>query len=92
MDLVDLIRSAIRDGRFAVSQHAQRRLRQRQIELWQIEAGVDDWVVLEERSDDLPNPSIVCQQTLADGTTVVAVWAWYAEENHALLVTVYFPN
>jgi hypothetical protein len=90
MDLTDLIKSALRDGRFVVSHHARGRRRQRRIPLWQVEAGVDDWIVLEERPQDLPNPSLVCQQILADVTTVTAIWTWDAVSNEALLVTVFF--
>ena len=92
MDLTDLIQSAVREGRFAVSHHAHRRLRERRIELWQVKVGMDEAVVVEERPQDQPNPSIVTQQALADGTTVVVIWAWSVEENQALLVTVFFPD
>jgi hypothetical protein len=92
MDLPQLIASAIESENYLVSLHAQRRLRQRSIELWQIEAGVEDWGVEEIRPDDLPNPSIVCKQTLADGAEVRVVWAFVSEDNQALLVTVYFPD
>ena len=66
MDLPQLIASAIGSERYLVGLHAQRRLRERLIELWQIEAGVTGWIVEEVRPDDLPNPSIVCKQTLPD--------------------------
>ncbi len=92
MDLRDLIKSAVRDGRFMVSHHARRRLSQRQIELWQVEAGVDNWAVVEERPQDLPNPSIVTQQSLPDGSMITVVWAWSPEKKQALLVTVFFPD
>jgi hypothetical protein len=68
MDLPQLIASAIGSENYLVSLHAQRRLRQRGIELWQIEAGLTGWIVEEVRPDDLPNPSMVCKQTLPDGT------------------------
>ena len=58
----------------------------------QIESGVTNWRVLEVRPDDLPNPSIVCEQALADGSTVTVVWAWVPEESQALLVTVFFAD
>jgi hypothetical protein len=51
-----------------------------------------DWKIDEERPDDLPNPSIVSTQLLPDGSTITVVWSWLAEENKALLVTVYFPD
>jgi hypothetical protein len=92
MDLPALIGTAIGSGNYLVSLHAQRRLRQRLIELWQIEAGVANWVVEEVRPDDLPNPSMVSKQFLADGSEVTVVWAWIPEDDQALLVTVFFPE
>jgi hypothetical protein len=92
MDLKSLIQNGVLQGRFLVSLHASRRLRQRKVPLWQIEAGVNEWVVIEERPDDLPNPSIVVEQMLQDGTTVTVVWAWDIDDNQPLLVTVFFPE
>ena len=92
MDLPALIAAAVAKGDFLVSVHAHRRLRERQIELWQLEAGVAEWVVTEVRPDDLPNPSILCQQALSDGSGVTVVWAWVPEDAQALLVTVFFPD
>jgi len=92
MDLKTLIQNGVIQGRFLVSLHASRRLRQRKVPLWQIEAGVNEWVVIEERPDDLPNPSIVVEQMLQDGTTVTVVWAWDIDDNQPLLVTVFFPE
>jgi hypothetical protein len=92
MDLKTLIQNGVLQGRFLVSLHASRRLRQRKVPLWQIEAGVNEWVVTEERPNDLPNPSIVVEQMLQDGTTITVVWAWHIAENQPLLVTVFFPE
>jgi hypothetical protein len=92
MDLPLLIADAVANGNFLVSIHAQRRLRERGIELWQIEAGVEQWIVEEVRPDDLPNPSIKCRQELPDGASVTAIWAWVPEDNIGLLVTVFPPN
>ena len=91
MDLPQLIASAIGNENYLVSLHAQRRLRQREIELWQIEAGVTGWIVEEVRLDDLPNPSMVCKQSLPDGAEVTVVWAFVPEDGQALLVTAHFP-
>jgi hypothetical protein len=90
MNLTELIKSAVRDGRFMASHHAHRGLRQRKVQLWQVEAGLENGVVREERPHDQPNASLLCEQTLPDGTTIIAVWAWNAEEDQALLVTVFF--
>jgi len=90
MDLPTRIRDAVRSEKLLTSIHAQRRLRERSVEFWQIEAGVDEWGILEIRPDDLPNPSLVCLQSLIDGTRVKVVWSWYPEEEFAILVTVHF--
>ena len=83
MDLAVLIAKAIEEQRFLVSSHAARRLRERFVELWQIEAGATSWVVSEVRPNDLPNPSFVCEQTLSDGAAVTVIWAWVAESDEA---------
>ncbi len=89
MPLSDLIRAAVLQGRWRATPHARQRAQQRNIALWQVEAGVAGWTVLQERPNDLPNPSIVVSQGLADGTIVTVVWAWDAARNRTLLVTVY---
>ena len=91
MDLVELIKSAVRDGRFVVSVHARQRLAERNVRLWQIESALDEAKVIEDRPDDDPNPSIVVEGLLPDGTQVTVVWSWLAMSQRAKLVTVYFP-
>jgi hypothetical protein len=73
-----------------VSVHARRRLEERRITHWQVIDGVRSAEIVENRPDDEPNPSVVVRETLIDGTVVEAVWAWLAESETALLVTVYF--
>lgn len=90
MDLFEEIRDAVAIGKSLISRHAARRLAERQIEYWQLEAGLDDCELLEVRSDDEPNPSIVVVQDLPDGTEVNVVWAWLPQTGDALLVTVHF--
>ena len=90
MSLSDSIRDAVLKGSWALTHHAQQRIRQRNIAPWQVEAGATGWTVLEERPQDLPNPSIVAEQELADGTSVTVVWAWEVDKSSALLVTIYF--
>ncbi len=89
MDLFNEIRDAVANGRSLVSRHAARRLAERRIEYWQLEASLDDGELLEVRSDDEPNPSIVVVQKLPDGTEV-NVLAWLHQTKDALLVTVHF--
>jgi uncharacterized protein DUF4258 len=90
MDLVELIKEAVKDGRFLVSVHARQRLAERRVRLWQIEAGLDSARIEEIRPDDEPNPSIVVEAVLADGTPITVIWSWLASSSQAKLVTVYF--
>jgi hypothetical protein len=90
MDLVELIRTAVRDGRFLVSVHARQRLAERRVRLWQVEAGLETGIIQEVRPDDEPNPSIVVEELLPDGAACTVIWSWLAIGNEAKLVTVYF--
>jgi hypothetical protein len=90
MDLAQEIRDAVASGRFLVSRHAARRLMERGIELWQLEASLDLAEIEEIRPHDEPNPSLVAVQELPDGTEVNVVWAWLTQTQEALLVTVHF--
>ncbi|HUQ70712.1 MAG TPA: DUF4258 domain-containing protein, partial [Planctomycetaceae bacterium] len=82
---------AVAAGRYRVSLHALERLEERQIELWQIEAGTAQGRLLTSRPKTQPNPSIVIEFELSDGTLVAAVWAWLPTPEQAKLVTAYFP-
>lgn len=91
MNLFDSIKAAVRDGRYLVSVHARQRLAERKVRLWQIESGIDDAELIEERPDDEPNPSVVVDQLLPDGAQVTVVWSWLGTSGNAKLVTIYFP-
>ena len=88
--LLEAIQSAIDAERFIVSNHADNRLRERLVELWQIVSSVSDAKLVTERPQATPNPSIVLDQTLPDGTTVRAVWSYVVSNGVAVLVTVHF--
>ena len=90
MELVEQIRDAVRDGRFLVSVHARQRLAERRVRLWQVEAGLETGAIEEVRPDDEPNPSIVVEEFLPDGTACTVIWSWLSISNQAKLVTVYF--
>jgi len=91
VNLVELIKLAVRDGQFVVSVHARQRLAERNVRLWQIESALDEAKIIEDRPDDEPNASIVVEELLPDGTQVTVVWSWLAVSRRAKLVTVYFP-
>ena len=88
--LFALIRQAVLQDRFIVSIHAQRRLRERRIMLWQITGSLDDAEVLNERPGDERGPVVETQQALPDGTNVKVVWSYKATESSAALVTVHY--
>jgi hypothetical protein len=88
--LLDNILKAIETERFIVSNHADDRLRERLVELWQITSSADDAKLIAERPNDIPNPSVVLDQTLPDGTTVRVVWSYVDSGGVAVVVTVHF--
>lgn len=91
-DLWREIRGRLKQDLFRVSLHAQERLAERRVELWQILDGVEDAEVLEERPASRPHPSVVVRQILADGTEVRVVWSFSARLKDAALVTCFFPG
>ncbi len=88
--LFDSIRAAANDERVVISDHADERLRERGIVVWQVVTGLADGRLLLERPDTTPFPSVEVHQVLADGTPVKAVWSYIARENVAVLITVHF--
>jgi hypothetical protein len=88
--LLDQIRRAVVNDEFVTSNHADDRLRERKITLWQIIAEIDRAVLIDERPADQPNPTVVLEQQLADGCDVRVVWSWIEDSKLAKLVTVHF--
>jgi hypothetical protein len=90
--LVRQIVRAVELGEYLVSVHAQERLEERQIELWQIEVGLSDGTVVTQQLDAEPNPVIRVRFELPDGSLAEAVWGWLETSQQALLVTTFFPE
>jgi hypothetical protein len=88
--LADHIRQAVRDGRYVFGAHANHRLRTRRIMGWQVVDGLEIARLLRERPKSAPNPAVEFEQTLADGTTIKAVWSWIQSDQIAKLVTIHF--
>ena len=86
------IRSLVLSGRYVVGEHAVERLEERGILEWQVVDGIEHGILMVERPGDLPNPSVVVQQVLADGTAIKAVWSHLVNADFAKLVTVYYPS
>lgn len=89
-ELFDRIRLAVEEDRVVIGNHADNRLRERRIPVWQVVAGIHEAHLIAERLQSKPNPSIEVEQLLPDGTAVKAVWSWLRYNEHAKLVTVHY--
>lgn len=90
--LYDSIREAVAEDRFLVSWHGDERCEERGVSPWQLIADLNSAELVDERPTSLPNPSVRLRHTLADGSTVVAIWAWLSVSRRAKLVTVFFED
>jgi hypothetical protein len=88
--LFNTIRQLVVQEKYALSIHVLERLRERKIVQWQVIDGITQAVLLSERPNTLPNPTVELQQQLADGATIKVVWALLSNQQAALLVTVHF--
>ena len=88
--LFDQIKQAIESGRYVVGIHADLRLRERQIEMWQVEAAMADGKLIRERPNSEPNPSVETEILLPDGTSAKVIWSWLIRAQAAKLVSVHF--
>jgi len=88
--LFDQVRGLIDGERYIVGKHAAERLEERGILEWQAVAGLEDGVLIDERPDATPNPTIEVRETLPDGTEFKAVWSLLRQSGVAKQVTVHF--
>lgn len=89
-ELFNRIRDVVADNRYLIGAHAANQLDECGIPDWQVVVGVDEGVLLIERPNDDPNPSVETEQLLPDGTTVKSVWSWLPHHRVAKLVTVHY--
>ena len=88
--LFSTIRQLVAEEKYVIGQHASERLEERGIMEWQAVAGLDDGVLIAERPDATPNPTIEVREALPDGTEFKAVWSYLPQSGVAKLVTVHF--
>lgn len=88
--MFDLVRDLVDQGRYVVGKHAAERLEGRSILEWQAVAGVADGILIVERPDAKPNPTVEVREALPDGTEFKAVWSLLPQSGVAKLVTVHF--
>jgi hypothetical protein len=90
--LYDRIKAAVLDDRYLVSWHADERCEDRGVTVWQVVSGLEQAVLVRERPQSKPNPSIVVRQDLPDGSEIEVIWSWMAESRRAILVTIFFRD
>jgi hypothetical protein len=56
-ELFETLRTAVRDGRYIFSDHADNMLRERAIAHWQVIEGLERGELLSERPQTRPNPT-----------------------------------
>jgi hypothetical protein len=88
--LFQIIQDLIAKGQYIIGQHASERMEERGIMEWQVVDGFRDCVLLLERPQDKPFPSIEVEESLPDGTEVKAVWSHLSNSDVAKLVTVHY--
>jgi len=88
--LFSLIRDLVTEEKYVVGKHASERLEERGILEWQAVAGLEDGVLLAERPDAQPNPTVEVRESLPDGVEFKAVWSLLPRSGVAKLVTVHF--
>ena len=88
--MFDLVRGLIDQGKYVVGKHAAERLEERGILEWQAVASVTDGILIVERPDAKPNPTVEVREALPDGTEFKAVWSLLPRSGVAKLVTVHF--
>jgi hypothetical protein len=88
--LFQTIRQLVSDNKYVVGEHASERLEERGIMEWQVVAGLVEGILLFERLDTMPNPTVEVRERLPDGTEFKAVWSHLRTVNVAKLVTVHF--
>lgn len=88
--LFDTVCELVAAEKYVVGQHASERLEERGIMEWQAVAGIDHCVLIVERPDGKPNPTVEIRERLPDGTEFKAVWSYLRHSDVAKLVTVHF--
>jgi hypothetical protein len=90
--LYDKIKQAISREKVVFSLHADNRLRERGVVRWQVVEGFALGELVGSHPANQPDPKILVRQTLADGSEVMAVWAFVESIRSAKLITVYFEE
>ena len=91
-ELLSLIREAVEEERYEISIHADNRIEERGMMVWQATSGLREATLLEAEPGDRPWPSVLVSQLLPDGTEALAKWSYRSRDGMARLVTIFYPD
>ncbi len=89
---IDLIRSAIKEGRINITEHADEELASDNISNESLYQSVLRGEVIEDYPDDFPFPSCLVYGKDGGGRPIHSVWAYAGKYNIAVLITAYIPD
>ena len=91
-ELLARIRQAVAEDRYEISIHADNRIEERGMMVWQVASSLHEGTLLEVEPNDRPWPSVLVSQFLPDGAEVYAKWSYRSWDRMARLVTIYHPD
>lgn len=91
MDIADIIK-AIQANRVNITQHARKEAKEDNLLLDEIFDSTQNGEVIEDYPTDTPYPSCLIYGQNQDGHPVHSVWAYAADSQIAVLITVYRPD
>jgi hypothetical protein len=91
MDIGDIIK-AIQANRVNITQHARKEAKEDSLLLDEIFDSTQNGEVIEDYPTDTPYPSCLIYGQNQDGEPVHSVWAYAADSQIAILITVYRPD
>jgi hypothetical protein len=91
MDLID-ITDAIQLNQVNITQHARREAKEDSLLLDEIYTATQNGEIIEEYESDTPYPSCLIYGQTEDGDPIHTVWAYAADDQIAILITVYRPD
>jgi hypothetical protein len=91
MDIANII-NAIHANRVNITQHAHKEAKEDELVLEQIFAATQNGEVIEDYPTDKPYPSCLIFGYNEEGEPVHTVWAYAADSQIAVLITVYRPD
>ena len=91
MDIRNIIR-AIDNQRYAITDHADQRTQNRQLDIEDIFHAVRHGEIIESYPQDKPYPSCLIYGKDRTDKPVHSAWAYNAQSEHAILITIYRPD